>query len=377
MPRDRYSHPEPRKSRTKPPKWLGEWHTYIPDPARPGKDKRKHRGPYVLGLCSRMTKTEAQEELDRRIKADRKPKDQRPPGPETLGWAIDQHLHLSKLQWEEETLSTAKSVAKHLTAIRDIPLAAVTREQIQEHLNALAEAELSKSTVKKAKAILSSVFALAAHDGKIDRNPMAMVKMPKVRKRKNSRSLSDEEFMRLLAETHGRDHLIIRICGVLGLRPGELFALREDDLEPGRLRVDEASRNGAWKKPKTEASAAYVALPPSLEMELRHWMQTRPCDPAGLIFPSRRRGIPIRQNNYLKRVLKPLGERIGVDGVTFQALRRTTATHVQSLGTVKDAQTILRHASPDMTIGVYMQALPESVKAAVEALDEKLCGRLM
>jgi hypothetical protein len=47
---------------------------------------------------------------------------------------------------------------------------------------------------------------------------------------------------------------------------------------------------------------------------------------------------------------------------------------MQRHGNVKDIQAHLRHASPDVTAGVYMQEIPESVRAAVEALDRELNG---
>jgi integrase len=61
-----------------------------------------------------------------------------------------------------------------------------------------------------------------------------------------------------------------------------------------------------------------------------------------------------------------------LERVNHQAFRRTCATHMQKLGSVKDIQAHLRHATPAMTVGVYMQEIPQSVGAAVESLDEKL-----
>jgi hypothetical protein len=63
-----------------------------------------------------------------------------------------------------------------------------------------------------------------------------------------------------------------------------------------------------------------------------------------------------------------------LEGINHQALRRTCATRMQRHGNVKDIQAHLRHASPDVTAGVYMQEIPESVRAAVEALDRELNG---
>ena len=67
--------------------------------------------------------------------------------------------------------------------------------------------------------------------------------------------------------------------------------------------------------------------------------------------------------------LKPIAQAAGLESVTFQALRRTFATLMQKCGTIKDAQTQLRHASAALTLGTYIQAIPSSVKDAVELLD--------
>ena len=75
----------------------------------------------------------------------------------------------------------------------------------------------------------------------------------------------------------------------------------------------------------------------------------------------------------MDRNLFPIARGAGVDGVTYQILRRTFATTMQKCGNVKDVQTQLRHSSPHLTANVYMQAIPESVRAAVERLDQRLC----
>ena len=46
-------------------------------------------------------------------------------------------------------------------------------------------------------------------------------------------------------------------------------------------------------------------------------------------------------------------------------IRRTIATRAQSLGSVKDIQSHLRHSRADTTANEYMQELPESVQQMV------------
>src|SRR5262249_55851927 len=142
---------------------------------------------------------------------------------------------------------------------------------------------------------------------------------------------------RLLSKAHGREHLVLRIFINCGLRPGELFALREDDVEPGQLRIDEAVKDverGTRRigETKTSGSRAYVGISSGLQEELEIWIQARrqkepyhataDASASNLIFPTET-GSTFRIGNYLKRYLKPLAKEAGVPDLTYQALRRT------------------------------------------------------
>jgi integrase len=52
--------------------------------------------------------------------------------------------------------------------------------------------------------------------------------------------LSVEEVQALLTAASPREHIVVRILAVCGLRPGEALALRVDDFEGNQLRIDEA-----------------------------------------------------------------------------------------------------------------------------------------
>lgn len=71
-------------------------------------------------------------------------------------------------------------------------------------------------------------------------------------------------------------------------------------------------------------------------------------------------------------MLKPAAEQVGNKGLTFQALRRTFATHFHRIGTVKDQQSQMRHSDAQTTMTVYTQAVSETLKAALEEFDRKM-----
>ena len=182
-----------------------------------------------------------------------------------------------------------------------------------------------------------------------------------------------------------REHLIVRLFYVCGLRPGELFALRVDDIEPKLLRIDEAIKDtekGSARigETKTESSNAYVSISEDLRREMTTWLsirsmadpyhRNRALAPNDLLFPTET-GTPYRIGNYLKRVLKPIAAKAGIPDMTYRALRRTFATEFQRHGSPKDAQAQLRHSKLEMT-GWYMREIPESVRAAVEQMDTEM-----
>ena len=111
-------------------------------------------------------------------------------------------------------------------------------------------------------------------------------------------------------------------------------------------------------------------MPPDLSREIAAWIAAHPerTNPRAFLFPNRRE-TPYSVGNYLKRYLKPLAERVGIHDLTHQAFRRTSSTHIQDYASVKDLQGHLRHTNPQTTLKHYTKVIPESLRAAVAALD--------
>ena len=82
--------------------------------------------------------------------------------------------------------------------------------------------------------------------------------------------------------------------------------------------------------------------------------------------------MPLSAENWLKRTIKPLAEQLGFT-INLHMFRRGFATIAhQSGGSLKDIQEQLRHASVTTTANIYVQAVPESVRAVVEKIDHTL-----
>src|SRR5262249_5596928 len=157
---------------------------------------------------------------------------------------------------------------------------------------------------------------------------------------------------------------------------------------PRALRIDEAIKEkerGARRvgETKSATSNGYVGISAGLHQEIQNWIAARTAaqtyhrgatavaDGSPFLFPTER-GTPFRIGNYLKRYLKPIAVKAGIHDFTFQAMRRTCATHFQRHGSPKSAQAHLRHSRLAMT-GLYMKEIPEHIMGAVESLDAAFC----
>jgi len=71
-------------------------------------------------------------------------------------------------------------------------------------------------------------------------------------------------------------------------------------------------------------------------------------------------------------VLHKFAKELGLPKLTFQVIRRTVATLARKKGDIKDVQGVLRHSRTATTTDVYMQELPEGVRATVNSIHQEL-----
>jgi integrase len=256
----------------------------------------------------------------------------------------------------------------------------VTLTSLQLLLNKMAEDGYRKSAVEKVRTHTKACFEYAMDEDLIEKNPARKLVMPNIRKKSCERFLSVEELRALLAQSPPREHLVLRILAVCGLRPAEILVLRIDDFERTQLRIDEALKERQKGEDrigdtKTAESDNYVPVPPDLAHEITIWIAGHPDrgNPRAFLFPNSDGGA-FGVGNYLKRHLKPLAAKANIHDLTFQAFRRSSSTHIQSHATVKDMQRHLRHTNPQTTLKHYAKVIPESLRSAVAALDAQITG---
>ncbi|PYT25501.1 MAG: hypothetical protein DMG57_24890, partial [Acidobacteria bacterium] len=145
-------------------------------------------------------------------------------------------------QWSKKTKENLKCLfAKHvIPQIGSQRMRDVTLTPLQLLLNKLAEDGFSKSVVGQIRTYVKSCFEYGVDEDLLSKSPARKLVMPKIRKKPCERFLSVEEFRALLSDAPPREHVILRIFAVCGLRPAEVLVLRIEDFEGSQLRIDEA-----------------------------------------------------------------------------------------------------------------------------------------
>ena len=348
MPRDRHQQGWVEETGKKLKKWRGHYFVYV----RSSDDReiRKHR-VVTLGPKSELRKREAESKLRDIIDRETGVTATKPDPDVSLRWFWEKRFLPLQVGWRDSTRSAVLLTMNcHvLPTFGDVPLAKLQRFDLQTHLNKIA-AKYSKSLVDKVRTWVRAVLEEAVEQEFLTKNPARKLVMPPTRET-CKRFLTKAEYHKLVAALDRRDRLILRLFVLCAFRPGELFALRWRCFQNGCLKIEEAVYRGKMGKPKTRGSVSAVVLPHSLAQDLQKWFEASGYpEPDAFIFPSSA-DKPIDGHNYLHRdVLRPAADRAGIQGITFQCLRRTFATHFHCVGTVKDQQTQMRHASAQTTM---------------------------
>jgi integrase len=160
-----------------------------------------------------------------------------------------------------------------------------------------------------------------------------------------------------------------------GLRIGELLALRwkSVSLNDRMLRVTETVYEGHFDKPKTKRSVRAIPLCQEA-VSILSVLQPDVCESEQLVFATHS-GRPLCRRNLLQRQLRPTCKELGLPSITWHALRHCHATLLDAVGApLGTVQALLGHASPEVTRQIYLHAIPEEQRKAVEKVEKLLIG---
>jgi integrase len=335
---------------------------------------------YLLGFVHVPLHDEfqAQEKLRGIIAS--KAKHQPIPNQLTLEWFTrERFLPMRSPQWAASTRETnLYNIQRHiLPVLGDKALADLDKFACQVFLNDLAKRGFSFTVVDHCRTMLKAILEEAVDAELIGKNPARKLVNPETRESEKP-VLPKLHAHMLLDSLPFRDRLMAMIAAFCATRPGEIFGLRWSTWREDHFQIEGTAWRGTLRlgKAKTRGSKAPVTIPNVLLPLLKIWRDQHAAAPAeALIFPSEK-GTPMRPENWLRRRVKPKAKAAGITmPVNFQVLRRTFATNAQGMGNPVDVQHHLRHSDIGTTLGVYTQAIPESVRKLVNVADDVMTSK--
>ena len=160
---------------------------------------------------------------------------------------------------------------------------------------------------------------------------------------------------------------------IVGLRPGEIFALKWDRVRDDHLDIQQRVYRGKLDSPKTTYSVRRVALSDGLRFAFGVWREVS-CDasPEAWVFPSETLRTPLSKDNCWRRHFLPKLQAVGLGWVNFQVLRRTHSSLMRELEVDSKVVADQLGHSLDVNFNVYTQTALRVRKEAVNSLEVAL-----
>ncbi|MFN3325857.1 MAG: tyrosine-type recombinase/integrase [Bryobacteraceae bacterium] len=326
----------------------------------------------VLGLCSKMTKGEAEAAMAAILQPVNEGTARGPKPVYTFGQYVENvYLPHGRRGWKESTAGTSEQIIrKHLLPefAHDL-LHTTRRDQLQDFLDRKA-AELSFSVVAHLRWFLNGIFKLALSDSLISGNPAAELKIPKrCQPGRAMRPLTEEEVHTYLEAFGLREKLIARLAIFEGMRPGEILALRWKSVAGGIIRVEQRVYKRKFNTPKNGKTREGAMSDGTLEL-LKEWAElAQDPSPDGFVFPSEKVSTPISLDNLWRRSMRPRLEDIDMEWATFQVLRKTNASLSKKAGVDPKVASDQRGHGLGVSLEVYTSSDLEQKRAALRALE--------
>lgn len=378
----------------------GRWQAKYLHPERPHTDDGTRN--YLTAPLTFRTKTEAREWLTG-IQADI-----------ARGtWKSPEQLEAARLAAEAEALRAARTFGNYAetwlpsrkltpstrreygSLLRvhlrprwaDVPLRAITTPDVRAWLATLAPG--SPGARRHAYELFKTIMATAVDDDLLTANPCKRNMLATVepaplpadqtpRRARAPRALTANQLDTLTAELPDYMRTMALLAGTIGLRSGELRALRgadltTDDQGAAWLTITKAvsgqGKNLSTGTPKTHASIRTVKVPPSLTTELAALADR--AGPAGLLFHAKDKPGSVVPTRTWQKNLGAAGERAGIGHVSPHDLRHTASTRAIESGAAPAAvRDMLGHTTTKMT-DRYTHTSPEAMARLVDAIDRQ------
>jgi integrase len=253
------------------------------------------------------------------------------------------------------------------------------------YLTSLADKGLGPKTIAHVRSLASGMFKHALRLNYISVNPWRDAgSLTPVKKTEatHAYTLEEAEAISNALIDNPPAQIVFCLAAFLGLRPGEISALKWQDVEWNDGVSWIHIRRAAWRSfvgtTKTEESVASVPLIEPVKSMLLAWKSMTAGE---WVFPNRS-GKPMQMEGFQKRVIAPVlaasaalkEKKIAWHGL--YARRRAAATLlVQLTGNAVAAQFVLRHKNLTTTTAFYVKPVQTAAVEGMKLVEETLASR--
>ena len=338
---------------------------------------RRHRAE-VLGTKAEFpTKRLAQRELDRRLSTVNSPTYRARPTATFKDfaerWKAQVMIHHSL-----STQSSEKSELKAWVAsFGEVPMKDINAEMLQSivtYWSRPGKRKCSGKTTHNRVATFRLLWTSAKAWQYVAHDPFQGLAMPSAKSEDEQPSFNTEDVKRIINVATPPYDVVFWTVAETGIRRGEVCALDVGhvDLKNRIITVRFSRWNSHITSTKSDKPRVFC-LSPQLIERLRFYVESRNADEPLFLT---KRGKRLHPDNFVKRQLKPILKKLGLDG-GLHAFRHGNATLLDSLhAPMKVRQERLGHASAETTMG-YTHLISEDdrkIAAELGGLFAQVCS---
>jgi len=362
--------------------WYGKFLIYGKD--QDGKEVRRHRN---VRICTKAnTPKWKAEQLLREIilkeaGAADSPRTLLADDSVTFRWFVNErYIPMRRGKWSPAYRKTNTYQLEHylISQFGDLPLRKLDAFGIQIWLNGLADKGYSQAIVHQCFSNIRAITHTAKKQKFLSEDPGEDVTMPQTKPVERPVMMREQILALIGAIEDAHDLCLLHVGIFCGLRASEIMGLQWKSWTGEALMPHGMAYDGKFYagRLKTRQSKAPIPVPEQVRPVIETWRSIcNDTSPEALMFPTFGRGkrkgqaVPRWGKNFLKWRIIPIAKKLGIPDrlVTFQVMRRTLGTDMQEHGTLKDTQSMLRHASIQTTGDVYVQAIDKRVLQAVNS----------
>jgi integrase len=241
--------------------------------------------------------------------------------------------------------------------------------------------KLSWDTVKNILKVFSSVLGYAVKREILKANPAKYVTLPQ-KPVKQWVLAKPEKIDELIRQLPIQRATMVRLLASTGMRPGEMQALQLWclDREKKTLRIcatwdEDAPAGMRYKSTKTSYSDRTIGLNDADIEWLDKYLASRKdaLGPNDYIFANREGGEPVRQNETMRRILKPAAVQLEMPFFDWYYLRHWSCSYQAANGTPLDVlHERLGHRDLRTTLKYYLHIPDERARAAAQVAGKML-----